>query len=63
MNSIISKTADSGNPYDLAEKTMAGILGKSGLPDTMKSSNLLRQIAEQKRDPAEIARTVQGSWG
>ncbi|MFH1672840.1 MAG: DUF3883 domain-containing protein [Pseudomonadota bacterium] len=63
INSIISKTADSGNPYDQAEKTMAGILTKSGVPDGMKSSNLLRQIAEQKRDPAEIARTVYGQLG
>jgi len=61
LNSIISKTADSGDPYDLAEKTMLGILTRSGVKDAAKYSNILRQTAEQARDPAEIARAVHGS--
>lgn len=58
LNSIISKVADSGNRYDLAETAMTGILTKSGVPDAPRYSVVLRRIAQENRDPSEIAKNV-----
>jgi hypothetical protein len=58
FHSIISKIADTGNRYDLAEKVMLSILTNSGVLDAVNCSNVLRRIAQEKRDPAEIAKDV-----
>lgn len=58
FNSTISRIADSGKPYDLAEERMGNILAKSGVSDALKYSQILREIAEQRRESAEIAKTV-----
>jgi len=63
LNSILSKVADSGNPYDLAEKTMLSILTKSGVADAAKYANSMRLISEQKRDPSDIAKAAYGQMG
>jgi hypothetical protein len=55
FNSLVVEIVDRGKPYELAEEEMARILAKSGVLDHQKYANVLRQIAEQARDPAEIA--------
>jgi hypothetical protein len=56
FNSFIGKIADTVKPYELAEEMMASILTKSGVSDEIKYANTLRQIVEQRRGPAEIAK-------
>jgi hypothetical protein len=56
FNSIISKIADSGKPYELAEQMMTNMLNKCGISEASTKANSLRQLAEQMRDAAEISR-------
>jgi hypothetical protein len=58
LNNMIGKIADSADPYGQAENTMVSILSKSGVEDAIKYSTVLRQIAEKKRDTAEIAKAA-----
>jgi len=56
FNGIISKIADSGKPYELAEQTMENILTKCGIPEAAGYANTLRELAEQMREAAEISK-------
>lgn len=56
FNSTISKIADSGKPYKLCEHMMTNMLNRCGIPEASTKANSLRQIAEQRRDAAEISR-------
>ena len=56
FNSTISKIADSGKPYELAEQMMTNMLSKCGISEASTKANSLRQLAEQMRDAAEISR-------
>ena len=56
FNSTISKTADSGKPYELAEQMMTNMLTKCGVSEESSKANSLRQFAEQIREASEIAR-------
>ncbi len=63
FNSVISRIADTGKPYDLAEERMGNILGKSGVSDAPQYSQILREIAEQRRESVEIAKSVHKQMG
>lgn len=63
INGIISKIADSGRPYDLAERTMENILIKCGLPNAVASANKLRALAEQMREATEISKKAYELFG
>jgi hypothetical protein len=56
FNGIISKIADNGKPYDLAEQTMENILTKYGIPEAAGYANTLRELAEQMREASEISK-------
>jgi len=56
FNSTISKIADSGKPYELAEQMMTNMLNKCGISEAASKANSLRQLAEQMREAAEISR-------
>jgi len=56
FNSTISKIADSGKPYELSEQMMANMLNRCGISEASIKASCLRQLAEQMRDAAEIAR-------
>ena len=56
FNSTISKIADSGKPYELAEQMMTNMLNGCGISEAPTKANSLRQLAEQMRDAAEISR-------
>ena len=56
FNGIISKIADNGKPYELAEQTMENILTKCGMPKAAASANALRALAEQMREAAQISK-------
>lgn len=56
FNSTISKVADSGKPYELAEQMMTNMLKRCGISQSSIEASSLRQIAEQMRDAAEISK-------
>jgi len=56
FNSTISKIADSGKPYELAEQMMTNMLNRCGISEASTKASSLRQLAEQMRDAAEISR-------
>jgi len=56
FNSTVSKIADSGRPYELAEQMMTNMLNKCGISGASSKANSLRQLSEQMREAAEISR-------
>lgn len=56
FNRIVEEVGEGGNPFDYAEKVMIEILGKAGLPDVERFAQILRQVAEQRRDSVETAK-------
>ena len=63
FNGIISKVADSGKPYEVAEQTMENILAKCRIPKAAAYANALRQLAEQTREAIEISKKAYELFG